>query len=234
MPRPKPRPARSRARPASTRPDVKAEIRSWNPERLLEFALEVVDTTPEIRRQLERVLEAKGDPGEAVPRLKEQVDSVLSVGFIEESEVDAFIAQCDGVLKAILALGERSPKEALELVWYYLEETPKTFDEVHDEVEQAMFCRDLMEAAVKLARASNAPELILGTKLLDAYIADEYGKMDNAVDVILAASLSTETRQALAVVAKERAKGLDEYEKKKVIRFAGQLMTGKTSSRRSL
>ncbi|MBI3890802.1 MAG: hypothetical protein HY303_04660 [Candidatus Wallbacteria bacterium] len=197
----------------------------------MEFALEVVDTTPEIRRQLERVLEARGDPQQASTRLKTQIDSALSVGFIEESEVDAFIAQCDGVLKAILALGERSPKGALELVWYYLEETPKTFDEVHDEIEQSIFCRDLMEAAVKLTRAAKAPELELGQKLLDAYIADEYGKMDDAVDVILAAGLSTENRQALAAVAKEKAKRLDEYEKKKLIKFAGQLVKGKTTSR---
>lgn len=213
--------------------DVKKELRSWTREQLLEFALEVVDAYPDVHGQLVRVIDAKANPKGAGTRLKAQIDSVLAVRSVEPRQVDAWILRLEGVLNAILALGERSPAEALEAVRHFIDEIPTTFNLVEDETEQAMFCRELMEAAVKLTRAAGASELELGEKLLDAYVRDmnQFAKMDDALDVMLEAGFGADTRRAIVALAIEKAKGKQEHNQKNLRGFAAKLTKGKAGAK---
>ncbi len=222
-----------RARVPRAVPDVRKEISSWSREKLVEFALEVVDSHAAIRRQLEDLCLSKGDIGKAADRLKAQIDRDLLIEFIGEREAYEYVRGLDDTLAAIKSLGNRSPGEALDLVWYFLNEIPAIFEDVHDECELGDFCGDLMRAAVSLCRAASASEIELGHKLLDAYVSDMHGycRFDDALDLLVEARLSKAVREALAAHVKELVKGRDKYDKKKLSGFAGKLLRQRTSTR---
>lgn len=223
-------PPRRRLKPIPRAPGIRGEVASWSREKLLEFALEVIDSHKDIRQKLEKLHSSKGDIKSAVDRLKAQIDRDLLIDYVGWKELGEFVDGLEDTLTAIKALGERSPKEALDLVWHFIDEIPSIFESVHDECQLGMFCDKLMESAAGLTRAAGASELELGSRLLDVHIADmhEYCKFDDAPKVLLEARLSRETREALAELVKEKAKGRSEYDRKELLGFAGKLLRQRT------
>ena len=172
-------------------------LRQWSKEQLLDLLLEHLADDPELRRRVVLRITAEGDPAAGLGRLRDAIDEVLDIGFVEWKQLAAYMSRLGAVQDAVLLLGKTAPAAGLEAALYFVERIPSVFNSVHDECELEYFCAQLAEAVLDLTAKAGAPLLHGAQKLLDAFQKDDTCRFGEVPELLRKQALSDGERAAL-------------------------------------
>jgi hypothetical protein len=198
-------------------------LRQWSKEQLLDLLLE--DDT-ELRRRVVLRITAEGDPAAALGRLRDAIDEVLDIGFVEWKQLAAYMGRLGAVQDAVLLLGETAPAAGLDAALYFVERIPSVFDSVHDECELEYFCAQLAEAVLDLTAKAGAPLLDDARKLLDAFQQDDTCRFGEVPELLGKQALSDGDRAALIEEVGSRMAKADPWQAEKLDGLRRKLRRG--------
>ncbi|MBK8870760.1 MAG: hypothetical protein IPN19_06855 [Elusimicrobia bacterium] len=149
-------------------------------------------------------------------RFRGEIDVALDTdGYVEWDDANDYVEKLSAVLEKINDAGNLSPSFALDAALYFVQEVPSVFNNVHDECELEMFCTDLAESAVTLAKKVGG-ETIRETAecLIKAYLADatDTCRFDAVLDVLAKGWRLKNDKRVVAEVAAAHAEAAEARE----------------------
>lgn len=211
--------------------DLRRHVRAWPQEKLAELVLECIGRDADLLARIEREIVTERGAGPAAACLRADVDRVLDIDFIEERQVAAYCARLDSVLASIVSLGKTNPSAALPVTWHFIETIPSILDSVHCEDELGIFCDDLTKATLSLAAKVQPLFRESLTRLLAAYMRDDYCVFDDVPRFLATTRLSGEERDWLLGVVIAHRSSAEDHQTRGLDELLGRLRKGRYTVR---